>query len=106
MSSDDSRIERDLLGEAPVPSGALWGVHTLRARENFALAGHPVHAELVHAFGTVKLACARTNRQLGAWAGDEAKAEAVERACREMADGLLDEHVIVDALQGGAGTST
>ena len=106
MSAGETRIERDLLGEAPVPAGALWGVHTVRARENFALAGRPVHAELVHAFGTVKLACARTNRQLGAWSGDEAKAEAVERACREMADGLLDEHVIVDALQGGAGTST
>jgi len=106
MTSDESRIERDLLGEAPVPAGALWGVHTLRARENFALAGRPVHAELVHAFGTVKLACARTNRQLGAWSGDDAKAEAIERACRGMADGLLDEHVIVDALQGGAGTST
>jgi len=106
MSTSDVRIERDLLGEAPVPAGALWGVHTLRARENFVLAGRPVHAELVRAFGTVKLACARTNRRLGAWAGDEAKAEAVERACREMADGLLDEHVVVDALQGGAGTST
>ena len=106
MSGGETRIERDLLGEAPVPAGALWGVHTLRARDNFALAGRPVHAELVHAFGTVKLACARTNRQLGAWADDEAKAEAIERACREMAAGLLDEHVVVDALQGGAGTST
>ena len=33
MSAGDTRIERDLLGEAPVPAGALWGVHTLRARE-------------------------------------------------------------------------
>ncbi len=106
MSTGDTRIERDLLGEAPVPAGALWGVHTLRARENFALAGRPVHAALARAFGTVKLACARTNRQLGAWAGDDTKADAIEQACREMADGVLDEHVVVDALQGGAGTST
>ena len=54
----------------------------------------------------VKLACARTNRALGAWADDAPKADAIERACREMADGLLDAHVVVDALQGGAGTST
>ena len=54
----------------------------------------------------VKLACARTNRALGAWSDDQAKADAIERACREMADGLLDAHVVVDLLQGGAGTST
>jgi aspartate ammonia-lyase len=65
-----------------------------------------VHPELVRAFGWVKLACARTNRALGAWAGDDAKGNAIERACREMADGLLTAHVCVDLLQGGAGTST
>ena len=106
MTDDGYRIERDLLGEAPVPAGALHGIHTERAVENFPLAGRPVHRALVEAYGTVKLACARTNRALGAWADDAAKAEAIEQACREMADGLLTAHVVVDALQGGAGTST
>jgi aspartate ammonia-lyase len=104
--TDDVRIERDPLGEVAVPAGSLHGAHTERALENFALAGRPVHTELARAYGTVKLACARTNRALGAWEGDEAKADAVERACRELADGLLDEHIVVDRLQGGAGTST
>ncbi len=106
MTGAEHRIEHDLLGDVPVPAGALHGAHTVRALENFALSGRPVHPELVRAYGTVKLACARTNRALGAWAGDEAKAEAIEQACREMADGLLDAHVVVDLLQGGAGTST
>jgi len=72
------------------------------------LAGEPVHGELARAFGTVKLACARTNRTLGAWAGPEgeAKADAIERACRELADGALAAEIVVDRLQGGAGTST
>lgn len=100
------RLEHDLLGEIAVPAGALYGAHAERARENFPLAGRPVHPELIHAYGMVKLACALTNRGLGAWAGDDAKADAIERACREMADGALDEHVVVDRLQGGAGTST
>ena len=65
-----------------------------------------MHAELARAFGVVKLACARTNRALGVWDGDDAKADAIERACRELADGQLDEHIVVDRLQGGAGTST
>ncbi|MGZ4199776.1 MAG: aspartate ammonia-lyase [Thermoleophilia bacterium] len=104
--SDDFRIERDLLGEADVPAAELWGVHTLRALDNFPLAGRPVHDELIRAYGSVKLACAITNRELGVWADDPAKADAIERACREMADGLLSRHVVVDLLQGGAGTST
>ena len=81
-------------------------MHTVRARENFHLTGRPVHGELVRAFGTVKLAAALTNRDLGVWADDPAKADAIERACRELADGLHDDDVIVERLQGGAGTST
>lgn len=98
------RKEKDLLGELEIPAEALYGIHTTRAMENFALSGRPAHAELIHAYGTVKLACAITNRGLGVWS-DERKADAIERACREMGDGLLDRHVVVDALQGGAGTS-
>ena len=99
------RIERDSLGELAIPAGALHGIHTARALENFPLARRPVHPELARAFGTVKLACARTNRALGAWANDPAKADAIERACAELSEGKLVEHVVVDALQGGAGTS-
>ncbi len=98
------RRETDLLGSLEVPADALWGIHTLRAAENFPLANRPVHRGLVHAFGAVKLAAVRTNHELGRW--DEAIAAAIETACQEMIAGLLDRHVIVDALQGGAGTST
>ncbi len=104
MSMPAFRRETDLLGSRDVPAEALWGIHTLRALENFPLAGRPVHRELVHAFGAVKLAAARTNHELGCW--DEAKFAAIETACGEMIEGRLDEHVVVDALQGGAGTST
>jgi len=100
------RTESDFLGELSIPAHVLWGIHTARAIENFPLSGRPVHPALVSAFGCVKLACALTNRELGVWADDQGKADAIERACREMADGLLTEHVRVDALQGGAGTST
>ena len=54
----------------------------------------------------MKLACAMTNRALGAWADEPAKADAIERACRELSEGLLAGHIVVDLLQGGAGTST
>lgn len=105
VTSANSHVEHDLLGERPVPDGVLYGIHTVRAIENFPLAGRRVHPALVRAYGMVKLACALTNRSLGAWADDEPKAHAIERACRELADGLLTEHVVADLLQGGAGTS-
>jgi aspartate ammonia-lyase len=104
--SQPQRIETDALGDRELPLEALFGIHTARALENFSLAGRPVHRALGHAFGDVKLACALTNRSLGVWDGDPAKAEAIARACRELSEGLLDAHIVVDALQGGAGTST
>jgi aspartate ammonia-lyase len=100
----EHRSETDLLGSRDVPAHVLWGIHTLRAVENFPLAHRPVHRRLVHAYGAVKLAAARTNHELGRW--DAAKVSAIEAACQEMIAGQLDEQVIVDALQGGAGTST
>jgi len=100
----DFRQETDLLGALAVPAQALHGIHTQRALENFPLAGRPVHRGLIHAYGAVKLACAMTNHELGWW--DAATYAAIETACREMIAGQLDPHVVVDALQGGAGTST
>ena len=104
MNTDKFRTEKDLLGEKPIPAGALYGIHTQRALENFPLSGRPVHPALIHAYGAVKLACARTNHELGWW--DEKKYQAIEGACHEMMEGQLDSHIVVDALQGGAGTST
>ncbi len=99
------RLETDLLGSKQIPSDVLWGIHTARAVENFSISGHLVHPELIKAFGEVKLACAQINHQLG-FSDGTTKAEAIEQACFEMAQGALSQHIIVDALQGGAGTST
>jgi aspartate ammonia-lyase len=98
------RTEQDLLGELAVPATALHGIDTERALANFPLARRPVHAGLIHAYGTVKLACLLTNRSLGYLA--DAAFDALEAACHDLREGRLDEHVRVDALQGGAGTST
>jgi len=99
------RTEEDLLGELRLPAGCLYGIHTARALINFPLAGRSVNPALARAYGSVKVACAITNRALGAWQ-DDAKADAIEQACREMADGRLNDAIVVDCLQGGAGTST
>jgi len=100
-----NRTEADALGQRDLPDDARHGIHTLRALENFALSGRPVHRNLARAFGAVKLAALRTNRALG-YLPDASVAEALEGACLELLDGTLAADVVVDALQGGAGTST
>ncbi len=102
----NERRERDALGELAGPAADLAGVHTWRAEANFDVAGRPVRPALVEAYGLVKQAAIRTLRELGHWAEAPAKAAAMEQACAEMAVGTLTVHVRVDALQGGAGTST
>lgn len=101
----NNRTESDQLGTKQIPLDKLWGIHTARAIENFPISKQLVHPELIKAYGEVKLACAQVNTKLG-YCEDVEKASAIEQACSEMAQGLLLEHVVVDALQGGAGTST
>ena len=100
------RIEHDLIGERQVPADVYYGIHTLRALENFDITGIPIHAfpGLIEALACVKLACAFSNRDLGLL--DQARVEAIIQACQEIRNGSLHEHFVVDVIQGGAGTST
>ena len=107
LSQVATRSEHDLLGDTDVPSDAYWGVHTLRAVDNFPITGVPVghFPDLVRALALVKQAAARANRRLGHLA--PAKADAIDRACDLIAkDGRFHDQFVVDAVQGGAGTST
>jgi aspartate ammonia-lyase len=100
------RIEHDLLGDRAVPAAAYYGVHTLRAVENFAITGTPIaiYPDLITALACVKHAAALANRELGLLAKD--KADAIVRACEEIGAGALADEFVVDVMQGGAGTST
>ncbi|HUL41074.1 MAG TPA: aspartate ammonia-lyase [Burkholderiales bacterium] len=106
MSDVLRRSEHDLLGERQVPASAYYGVHTLRAIENFSITGTPVsiYPELINALACVKQAAALTNNGLGLL--DREKTEAIVRACEEIRAGKLHDQFVVDVIQGGAGTST
>lgn len=101
-----TRLEHDLLGEREVPNSAYWGIHTLRAIENFPISGVPIghYRSFVRAFGFIKEAAAIANRELGAL--DPELAEPIIKACIDVRDGMLDGEFVVDAIQGGAGTSS
>ncbi|MFW5775520.1 MAG: aspartate ammonia-lyase [Chitinivibrionales bacterium] len=98
------REESDLLGSRSVPRDAYWGIHTLRACENFPVSGAATPLELIYAYARVKKAACLANRDLGFLTPDSA--DAVCAACEDIVSGLLDDQFPIDALQGGAGTST
>src|SRR5687768_14707968 len=101
-----TRLERDSLGELPVPADAYWGIHTERALHNFPITGRSisVYSDLVNALAVVKQACARANREIGVL--DPDKADLIDRVCRRIRGGELHDQFKVGVIQGGAGTST
>ncbi len=100
------RLEHDLLGNYEIPASAYWGVHSARAAENFPISGVSIghYRSLIRALAIVKEAAAKANLEVGEL--DESVANAIIAACHEVAAGKFDKEFIVDAIQGGAGTST
>jgi aspartate ammonia-lyase len=98
------RMETDFLGEKSVPAEAYYGIHTIRAVENFDVSRQKVHPELLRALAVVKQAAAESNMSIGVL--DKNIGSAIFQAAEEIADGKFAEAFIVDAFQGGAGTST
>lgn len=98
------RLERDILGDKSISEDCYYGINTVRACENFALSGITVHPMLITALATVKRCCAEANGELGLL--DKMKAQAISQAACEVIAGALRDQFPVDALQGGAGTST
>ena len=98
------RMERDSMGELPVPEEMLYGAQTARAVENFPVSGQGIGREMIRALGLVKLAAAQVNRGLGNL--EPALADVIARAAEQVADGELDDHFPVDLFQTGSGTSS
>ncbi len=98
------RIEQDMLGRVEISDDAYYGIHTARALENFGVSGRKTNRNLIYAIVLVKKAAAMANVRIGQLSED--KAQAIIKACDDIMAGKLDEHFVVDTLQGGAGTSS
>jgi len=111
-----NRSERDSHGEMLVPPDALYGIHSLRACDNFPCS-IPFHIEWYQAIGLTKLACFNTYRKFREATRARYKEKdpllfieddilvPLEQASAEVSEGLWFDHFIVPAIQGGAGTS-
>lgn len=100
---DKVRLEYDSVGCKEIPVDAYYGVHSLRARENFSITGQRPHPEMIRSLASIKKACAITNQEVGEL--DAPVAQAIVQACDEILEGQWHEWFIVDMVQGGAGTS-
>ena len=98
-----TRIERDPLGEMPVPVEALWGIQTERARQNFPISHLRPLPAFVDAVIQIKKAAALSNKATGRL--DAKLADAIVRAADEVLAGGHRDQFVVDPYQAGAGTS-
>jgi aspartate ammonia-lyase len=110
------RTEKDILGEKQIPGDALYGIHALRAKENFP-DDSPFPVEWYKAVGITKLACyftykrfrnaaiKKTGNKLPFKDINDKILDALISSTKEVAEGKHFEHFIVPAVQGGAGTS-
>ncbi len=102
--SMEQREERDKIGKVHLPKNAVYGIHSLRAANNFSISGRHVDLRLIRAIATVKKAAAMAYLDLHLM--EETKAGAIIEGCNVILQGGADQAFFTDALQGGAGTST
>jgi len=101
--SGETRIEKDPLGALEVPAGAMYGVQTLRAVQNFPVSGMRPLAAFVNAVVWIKKAAALTHRETKRL--DAKRADAIVAAADEVLAGKWRDDFVVDPYQAGAGTS-
>ena len=99
----ETRLEADSIGTMEVPAEVYYGVQALRAKQNFPITGTKLHPVFIRNLAQVKKAAAITNNNAGLLPKD--KMDAIIKACDEVIAGKWAEEFIVDAIQGGAGTS-
>ncbi len=102
------RTEHDSMGEVRVPADRYWGAQTQRSVENFPIGRgkETMPEEIIHAFGLMKLAAARTNRALKPGKMTDEKCDALCTAAKEVAEGKLDAHFPLVVWQTGSGTQS
>lgn len=102
------RVEHDSMGEVRVPADKYWGAQTERSHNNFPIGVgiETMPAEIVHAFGILKKAAARTNRALRPEKMTEEKLAAIEQAADEVISGQLLDNFPLVVWQTGSGTQS
>lgn len=96
------------MGEVKVPADKYWGAQTERSHENFLIGVgiETMPAEIIHAFGILKKASARSNAVLRPEKMTAEKLSAIEQACDEVISGKLNDNFPLVVWQTGSGTQS
>ena len=98
------RIEKDTMGEMQVPADKYWAAQTQRSVQNFKIGTEKMPMEVVYGFANLKKACALVNNELGRL--DDAKTDAIVKACDTVLSGELDDNFPLVVWQTGSGTQS
>lgn len=104
MTSEDTRIETDSIGEVAVPANAYYGAQTQRSLENFDIGTEKMPEPVIRALGIQKKAAALTNLSQGSM--DEKIGKTIIQAADEVIDGTLADQFPLAVWQTGSGTQS
>jgi fumarate hydratase class II len=100
--ADQTRTERDSLGEVLVPADRLWGAQTQRSLEHFRIGDERMPVELFHALALAKKAAAQVNEAEGLLSPEWARL--IVTAAEEVLSGKCDAEFPLRVWQSGSGT--
>ena len=108
MDKEAFRIEHDSMGEVQVPADKYWGAQTERSRRNFRIGVglETMPAEIIHAFGVLKMAAAEANHELKSDRMTAEKLAVIRTSAGEVMEGKLAEHFPLVVWQTGSGTQS
>ncbi|MCB1532509.1 MAG: class II fumarate hydratase [Alphaproteobacteria bacterium] len=104
VAAENTRIEKDSIGEIAVPADKYWGAQTQRSLQNFDIGEEKMPGPLVRALGIQKKAAALTNVDIGDL--DAKLGEMIAKAADEVINGSLADQFPLAVWQTGSGTQT
>src|SRR5271155_5539932 len=102
MSHADFRVEKDSLGDVPVPADKLWGAQTQRSIEHFSIGTDLMPREMITSYAILKKAAATANH-----AGkrlDDMRYKLIVQACDEIQAGRHLDMFPLHVWMTGSGT--
>jgi len=102
MRTDSVRIEKDSLGDVPVPADKLWGAQTQRPLEHFSIGTDLIPREMITAYAILKKGAANANHAGGRL--DDQRHDLIIRVCDEILAGQHHDMFPLHVWMTGSGT--
>ena len=102
MTANNVRIEKDSLGDVPVPSDKLWGAQTQRSLEHFSIGTDLIPREMITAYAILKKGAANANHAGGRL--DDQRHSLIVRVCDEILAGQHHDMFPLHVWMTGSGT--